>query len=39
MNYACTFIRPIEKDLEDVLIEMVNSQKIRLDIKTVSLKL
>jgi hypothetical protein len=32
MNYAMSFIRPIDKDLEDVIIEIATSNKIRLNI-------
>lgn len=32
MNYAVSFIRPIHKDLEDVIVEVATSQKVRLNI-------
>jgi hypothetical protein len=32
MNYAMSFIRPIDKDLEDVIIEVATSNKIRMNI-------
>lgn len=32
LNYACSFIRPIDKALEDVIIEIATSNKIRLNI-------
>jgi hypothetical protein len=32
MNYAMSFIRPIDKELEDVIIEVASSHKIRLNI-------
>lgn len=32
MNYACSFIRPIDKDFEDVIVELASSNKIRLNI-------
>lgn len=32
MNYAVSFIRPIDKVLEDVIIEVATSNKIRLNI-------
>jgi hypothetical protein len=33
MNYACSFIRPIDKELEDVIVEIATSHKIRLNIQ------
>ncbi len=35
LNYACSFIRPIDPKLEEVIIEVATSHKIRLDIKKV----
>jgi hypothetical protein len=32
MNYAMSFIRPIDKELEDVIIEVANSNKLRMNI-------
>ena len=32
MNYAMSFIRPIDKELENVIIEVANSNKIRMNI-------
>lgn len=32
LNYACSFIRPIDKNLEDVIIEIATSHKIRLNV-------
>ena len=32
MNFACSFIRPIDKDFEDVIVELASSNKIRLNI-------
>lgn len=32
MNYAMSFIRPIDKDLEDVIVEVATSNKIRMNI-------
>lgn len=32
LNYACSFIKPIDKNLEDVIIEVATSHKIRLNI-------
>jgi len=32
MNYAMSFIRPIDKDLEDVILEVATSTKIRMNI-------
>lgn len=32
MNYACSFIKPIHQDLENVIIEVATSNKIRLNI-------
>lgn len=32
LNYACSFIRPIDKSLEDVIVELATSNKIRLNI-------
>jgi hypothetical protein len=32
LNYACSFIRPIDKGLEDVIVELASSNKIRLNI-------
>jgi len=31
LNYACSFLRPIDKELEDVLVDMATSHKIRLN--------
>lgn len=39
MNYACSFIRPIDKQLEEVIIEVATSHKIRLNIARVRLLL
>lgn len=33
MNYACSFIKPIHKDLENVIIEVATSNKLRLNIQ------
>jgi len=35
LNYACSFIRPIDKQLEEVIIEVASSQKIRLNVARV----
>lgn len=32
LNYACSFIRPIDKDLEEVIIEIATSHKIRMNV-------
>ena len=32
LNYACSFIRPIDKAMEDVIIEVATSHKIRMNI-------
>lgn len=32
MNLACSYLRPIEGRLRDVLVEISQAQKIRLDI-------
>lgn len=36
MNLACSFIRPIHKSLEDVIIEVATSNKLRIDAKRVT---
>ena len=33
MNYAMSFIRPIDADLEDVIIEVATSNKLRMNIQ------
>lgn len=33
MNYAMSFIRPIDPELENVIIDIASSQKIRLNIQ------
>lgn len=33
MNYACSFLRPIEGRLKEVIIEVAASKKIRLNIE------
>ena len=33
MNFACSFLRPIEGRLRDVIIEVASSKKIRLNIE------
>ena len=33
LNYAMSFIRPIDKELEDVIIEVATSKKIRLNVQ------
>jgi hypothetical protein len=35
LNYACSFIRPIDPALEDVIIEVATSRKIRLNVAKV----
>lgn len=37
MNYAMSFIRPIDPHLEEVIIEVATSHKIRLNIARVSI--
>jgi hypothetical protein len=32
LNYACSFIRPIDKGFEDVIVEIATSNKIRLNV-------
>jgi hypothetical protein len=33
MNYAMSFIRPIDPDMEDVIVEVATSNKIRMNIQ------
>ena len=33
LNYACSFLRPIEGRLRDVIIEVASSKKIRLNVE------
>ena len=35
LNFACSFIRPIDPALQEVIIEVASSQKIRLNIAKV----
>jgi hypothetical protein len=35
LNYACSFIRPIDKTLENVIVEIASSTKIRLNLERV----
>lgn len=35
LNYACSFIRPIDKALENVIVEIASSTKIRMNIERV----
>jgi hypothetical protein len=35
LNYACAFIRPIDSQLEDIIIEVASSNKIRLNVQKV----
>jgi hypothetical protein len=36
LNYACAFIRPIDAQLEDIIIEIASSNKIRLNVAKVN---
>lgn len=39
MNLAMSFIRPIDKQLEEVIIEVATSQKLKMNVARVSLVL
>jgi hypothetical protein len=32
LNYVCSFIKPIDKDLENVIVEIASSHKIRMNV-------
>ena len=36
MNLACSFIRPIDKSLEDIIIEVASTHKLRINAKMVN---